>query len=59
MQVAHLGNEAPRTIAVAEPLLCSLMAVGTQNSSNLQLDQLLQVVACLVRNQFPSVAAIE
>lgn len=49
VDVAHLGGEAARpvAVAVAEPLLTALMAVGTQNSGNLQLDQLLQTKAML------------
>jgi hypothetical protein len=35
------------------------MAVGTQNGSDLQLDQLLQAVACQLGDQFPGAAAIE
>jgi hypothetical protein len=35
------------------------MAVSTQNGGNLQLDQLLQTVACQLRDQLTGAAAIE
>jgi hypothetical protein len=35
------------------------MAVGTQNGSDIQLDHLLQALACQLRDQFPGAAAIE
>jgi hypothetical protein len=33
--------------------------VSTDHSGNLQLDQLLQAMACQLRDQFPGAAAIE
>ncbi len=47
------------TIAVAEPLLRALMPIGTEHVGDLQLDQLLQSVACQLGYQLPSDAVIE
>jgi len=38
---------------VAEPLLGALMPVGTEEGGELQFDQLLQALACQLRDQFP------
>jgi hypothetical protein len=61
VDVADLGGQAPRpvAIAVAEPIVTALVALGAEHSSNLQLDQLLQAVAHDLRDQFPDPAAIE
>ena len=55
------GGQRAGPIAVeeAEALLGSLMALGTDHGSVLQLDQLLQAVACQLRYQLPCRAAIE
>jgi hypothetical protein len=44
---------------VAEPLLCALVPVRTEEGGKLQLDQLLQAMAGQLRDQFPGAAAIE
>ncbi len=49
----------PVAVAEIEALLGSLMALGTDHGSVLQLDQLLQAVACQLRYQLPCRAAIE
>jgi hypothetical protein len=43
IDVAHLGGQpaVPFAVAVAEPLIGALLAVGTEHSGDLQLDQLL------------------
>ena len=45
VDVPHLGGEAARpvAVAVAEPFLPALMAVGTQHRGDLQFNELLQV----------------
>jgi hypothetical protein len=60
-EIAHLGGEGakPVTVAVAETLLGALVPVRTEEGSELQLDQLLQAVACQFGDQFPGAAAIE
>ena len=59
--VAHLGGEQARStaVAVAEPFVGELMALGTEHGGNLQLDQLLQAVAGQLRDQLPDRAAIQ
>ena len=61
VDVTHLGGQAagPVAVAVAEPFLAALMAVGTQKGSDLQLDQLLQAVARQLGDQLPGFAAIQ
>jgi hypothetical protein len=49
----------PIAVEEAEALLGSLMALGTDHGSVLQLDQLLQAVACQLGHQLPGRAAIE
>ena len=49
----------PIAVKEAEALLGSLMVLGTDHGSFLQLDQLLQAVACQLRYQLPCRAAIE
>jgi hypothetical protein len=46
-EITHLGGEG------------ALMAVGTQNGGDRQLDQLLQAVACHFWDQFPGAAPIQ
>jgi hypothetical protein len=60
-EITHLGGDGAGAVAVAIPqaLVGALMAVGTQNGGNLQLDQLLQAVACQFWDQFPGAAPIE
>ena len=57
--VTHLGGQAagPVAVAVAEPFLAALMAVGTQKGGDRQLDQLLQAVAGQFGDQLPGFAA--
>jgi hypothetical protein len=59
--VAHLGGEQarPAAVAVATALLGALMAIGAEYGGDLQLDQLLQAMACQLRDQLPGRAAIE
>jgi hypothetical protein len=47
------------TVAVAEPLFLALMVFGTEHCGDLQLDELLQSVACQLGYQLPGSAAIE
>jgi len=60
-EISHLGGQGARpvAVAVAQPFLGPLMAVSTEEGGNLQLDQLLQAVACQLGDQFPGAAAIE
>jgi hypothetical protein len=60
-EITHLGGEGAGAVAVAIPqaLVGALMAVSTKYGGNLQLDQLLQSMACQLRDQFPGAAAIE
>ena len=60
-QIPHLGGEGARpvAVAVAEPLLRALVPVRTEEGSKLQLDQLLQAVACQFGDQLPGTAGIE
>ena len=60
-EITHLGGEGAGAVAVAIPqaLVGSLMALSTKEGGNLQLDQLLQAMACQLRDQFPGAAAIE
>ncbi len=55
------GGQRAGTMAVeeVETLLGSLMALGTDHGSVLQLDQLLQAVACPLGYQLHGRAAIE
>ena len=52
LQIPHLGGQGagPVAVAVAEPLLGALVPVGTEEGGELQLDQLLQAVACQFRD---------
>ena len=61
VDVPHLGGQGARAVAVAvaEPVLTALMAVGTQNGGNLQLNQLLQTVPGQLGDQLPGAAAIQ
>ncbi len=61
VDVADLGGQAPRpvAIAVAEPIVTALVALGAEHGSNLQLDQLLQAVAHDLRDELLGRAAIE
>ena len=61
IDVAHLGGQTavPITVVVAEPLLGALVAVGTEHSGDLQLNELLQAVACQLGNQLTGSAAIQ
>jgi len=56
-----LGGEhtGPVAVAVAKPLLTALVAIGTEHSGDLQLDQLLQAVAYQLGDQLTGCAAIE
>jgi hypothetical protein len=60
-EIAHLGGQSagPIAVAIAEPLLGALMAVSTEEGSDLQLDQLLQASCGQLGDQFPGAAAIE
>jgi hypothetical protein len=49
----------PTAVAVAEPFVGALMALGTEHGGNLQLDQLLQALAGQLRDQLPGGAAIQ
>ena len=49
----------PIAISEAEALLHTLMAISTEEGGNLQLDQLLQVVACQLGHPLHGRAAIE
>jgi hypothetical protein len=44
---------------VAEPLIGALVPIRTEEGSELQLNQLLQAVACQFRDQLSGTAAIE
>ena len=57
----HPGGQREGAVVVkeAEALLGSLMVLGTDHGIFLQLDQLLQAVACQLRYQLPCHAAIE
>jgi hypothetical protein len=59
--IPYPGGKRAGPIAVeeAEPLLRAPMAIGTEHSGDLQLDQLLQAMAGQLGNQLPSGAAIE
>jgi hypothetical protein len=61
IDVAHLGGEQARAVAVAvtKPILTAFVAIGTEHSGNLELDQLLQAVAHQFGNELPSCAAIQ
>ena len=60
VEIPHLGGEGAGPVAVAIPqaLVGALMALSTKEGGNLQLDQLLQAMACQLRDQFPGAAAI-
>ena len=60
-QIPHLGGQGARpvAVAVAQPFLGPLMAVRTKEGGNLQLDQLLQAMACQLRDQLSGTTAIE
>ena len=51
IDVTYLGSEQPGpvAVAVAKPFLTALMAIGTEHSSDLELDQLLQAVTHQLR----------
>ncbi len=49
----------PTAVEEAEALLSSLIALGTDHGSVLQLDQLPQAVACQLEDQLHGRAAIE
>jgi hypothetical protein len=57
----HPGGQREGAVVVkeAEALLGSLMVLGTDHGSVLQLDQLLQAVACRLEDQLHVRAAIE
>ena len=59
--VAHLGGEQARAtaIAVAQPLIGALMAIGAEHGGDLQLDQLLQAVAHQLGDELTGAAAIQ
>jgi len=61
VDVADLGGQVswPVAVAVAEPIVTALMALGTEYGRNLQLDQLLQAVADDLRDQLTGCAAIQ
>ena len=61
VDVADLGSQVswPVAIAVAEPIVTALVALGAEHGRNLQLDQLLQAVAHDLRDELPGRAAIE
>jgi hypothetical protein len=56
-----MGGQGTRavTVAVAETLLGSLMAVSIQKGGELQLNQLLQAMARELWDLLPSAAAIQ
>ncbi len=60
-QAPHLGGEGagPIAAAVAEPLLDAFVPVGAEKGGELQLDQLWQSLAGLLRDPFTGAAAIE
>ncbi len=60
-QIPHLGGQGARpvAVAVAEPLIGALVPIRTEEGSELQLNQLLQAVACQFRDQLSGTAAIE
>ena len=61
IDVTHLGGEqpGPLAVAVANALLRSLMAFGSEHGSDLQLDQLLQAMAHQLGDQVAGGAAIQ
>jgi hypothetical protein len=59
--ISYLGCQRAGPIAVeeAEALIGVLMVLGTEHASDLQLDPLLQALACQLEYQLPGRAAIE
>ena len=53
-----VGSNPTLSVAIAEPFLTALMAVGIQYGGNLQLTQLLQTMPGQLGDQLPGAAAI-